>query len=313
MFTKPTSLIEFILAEEKKITDATGDFTLLLTHIEYVTRIIASHIRQAGLVDILGSTDKKNVYQDEVQKLDEYSNQLFIDTLSASGVVSMLASEELANPIRVNKNGKYVVFFDPIDGSSNIDVNTSVGTIFSIYHTRDEELQPGKKQVAAGYIIYGSSTMFVYSCGQGVNGFTLDPGIGSFLLSHKDMKVPEKGSIYSINEASYPNWDSKLQAFINELKETHKARYVGSMVADIHRTLIKGGIFIYPADKKTPQGKLRLLYEVNPMSYLLKQAGGLATSNGTDPLLIKPQSFEQTVPIALGSPNEVERYIKQII
>lgn len=313
MFQKPTSLVEFILAEEKKTKGATGNLTLLLMHIEYVTRIINSHMTRAGLVDILGNTGKKNVYADEVQKLDEYSNQLLIDVLSSSGVVSTIASEELSKPIAVDKNGKYVVFFDPIDGSSNIDVNASVGTIFSIYHAGESLLQPGEKQIAAGYIIYGSSTIFVYTTGHGVNGFTLDPSIGSYLLSHPDIKIPEKGNIYSVNEANYPLWDNKIQQFIDSLKPSYKSRYIGSMVADVHRTLLKGGIFLYPNDKKSPNGKLRLMYEINPFSYIVTQADGMATTNGKDPLTLLPSSLHQTVPIALGSKDEISLFAKHTL
>ncbi|MBI4096881.1 MAG: class 1 fructose-bisphosphatase [Candidatus Levybacteria bacterium] len=314
MFTKPTSLIEFILAEEKKAHGATGTLTLLLTHIDYATRIIASHIARAGLVDILGTAGKKNIYQDEVQKLDEQSNQLLIDILSSTGVVSILASEELEKPIHVDTKGKYMVFFDPIDGSSNIDVNASVGTIFSIYHTSGSLLQPGKKQVAAGYVIYGSSTMFVYACGHGVNGFTLDPTIGSFLLSHPLITIPEKGNIYSVNEGNAILWDEKIKAYIDRLKNKgYKSRYIGTMVADLHRTLLKGGIFLYPKDSKHPQGKLRLLYEVNPAAFLITQAGGMAVSHGKDPLTLIPSSLHQTAPIALGSKHEVSLFAKDEI
>ncbi len=313
MFTKPTSLIEFILAEEKKARGATGSLTLLLTHIDYATRIIASRISRAGLVDILGASGKRNMYQDEVQKLDEYSNRLFIDILSSTGVVSMLASEELEKPIHVDKKAKYMVFFDPIDGSSNIDVNASVGTIFSIYHKGESPLQPGKKQVAAGYVIYGSSTMFVYTCGFGVNGFTLDPSIGSFLLSHPSLRIPEKGTIYSTNEGNAPLWNDTIRGYIDGLKnrETpYKGRYIGTLVADLHRTLLKGGVFLYPSDKKHKTGKLRLLYEVSPTALLIEQAGGLSLSDGKDPLTITPTSFSHTAPLVFGSPWEMKEFKK---
>lgn len=310
MFQKPTSLVEFILAEEKKSQAATGNLTLLLTHIDYATRIIASHITKAGLVDVLGSSGKKNIHQEEVQKLDEMSNQLLVDILSDTGIVATLASEELEEPINVNSSGKYVVFFDPIDGSANLDINASVGTIFSIYRTGNTLLQIGENQIAAGYVIYGSSTMFVYTTGQGVNGFTLDPSIGSYLLSHPDIKIPEKGNIYSVNEANYPLWGSKTQQFIDSLRANYKSRYIGSMVADVHRTLLKGGIFLYPSDQKSPNGKLRLMYEINPFSYIVTQAGGMAVSHGKDPLTLIPSSLHQTAPIALGSNNEVKTYLQ---
>jgi len=313
MYQKVVTLTEFILAEERKFKNATGNFTLLLTHIENAAKIIASHIKKSGLVDIIGETGEKNAYKEEVQKLDVFSNRLLVDILSTTGQVGTLASEELSEPINVDKKGFYNVFFDPLDGSSNIDVNINIGTIFSIYHNESPLLEQGNKQVAAGYIIYGSSVMFVYSCGNGVNGFTLDPSIGSFILSHPNIRVPEAKSIYSINEGNYELFDTKLQNYLKDLKKgekPYKARYVGSMVADIHRTLLKGGIFLYPNDSKNPNGKLRLMFEVNPMSYLMQQAGGKATSNGADPLTIKPESLEQRVPIAIGSTKEVEKLLQ---
>lgn len=313
MYNKPTSLIEFILEDERKTPNAKGNFTLLLTQLEYATKIIASHVRKAGLVDILGKSGTRNAYQDEVQKIDEFSNNLLVETLLSTDQVFAVASEELEKPMySKNKQGEYVVFFDPLDGSSNMDVNITIGTIFSIYHKSDSLLQPGNKQIAAGYALYGSSDMFVYSCGHGVNGFTLDPQVGSFLLSHPHIKIPQKGTIYSTNEANYPHWDKGLQEYVDNLKtqeNPYKARYIASMVADVHRTLLKGGIFLYPADKKNPEGKLRLLYEVNPMSYVLQQAGGIAVSGDQNPLDIIPTSFHQRASIVLGSPQDIESYL----
>lgn len=311
MFTKPKSVIEFILERERSTPEATGALTLLLTHIEYASRIIASHVTKAGLVDILGSTNKTNAYQEDVQKLDAFSNALLVETLSGSGVVSTVASEELPEPVTVDKNGKYDVFFDPIDGSSNIEVNAGIGTIFSIYKTSSSLLQKGATQVAAGYIIYGSSTMFVFTSGESVDGFTLDPGIGSFLLSHPGIKIPEEGSIYSVNEGNYLLWDEPTRSYIDSIKDKNppfKARYAGSLVADLHRTLLKGGIFLYPADRKHKSGKLRLMYEVNPFSYIMKIAGGMALSENEDPLHISPASLEQTVSFAVGSPENMRDY-----
>lgn len=314
MFRKVTTLTEFILKEERRFKKATGSFTLLLTQIENAAKIIASHIKKTGLVDIIGQTGEKNIYQEEVQKLDKFSNDLLIDILSESGQVYAIASEELEKPVFVKKNsGDYTVFLDPLDGSSNIDVNINIGTIFSIYHKNKDLLQPGKKQVATGYIIYGSSVMLVYSCGNGVNGFTLDPSIGSFLLSHPDIKIPQKGKIYSLNEGYYQLYNKALQNYLNHLKNPEKLaklRYVGSMVADVHRTLLKGGIFLYPSDKKNPQGKLRLMFEVNPFAFIIQQAGGLAYSEKINPLQIKPSSLSQKIPIALGSPDNVREYLK---
>lgn len=314
MYQKVITLTEFILAEERKFKNASGNFTLLLTHIENAAKIIASHIKKSGLVDIIGETGEKNIYKEEVQKLDVFSNQLLVDILSSTGHVGALASEELENPIEIDKRkGEYNVFFDPLDGSSNIDVNINIGTIFSIYRNHSTLLQKGGKQVAAGYIIYGSSVMFIYSYGNGVNGFTLDPSIGSFILSHPNIKVPESKSIYSINEGNYELFDDRLKKYLSDLKKgekPYKARYVGSMVADVHRTLLKGGIFLYPSDSKNQNGKLRLMFEVNPMSYLVKQAGGAATSNGKNPLAIQPESLEQRVQIALGSTKEIEKLLQ---
>ncbi len=310
-------LNRFILEEERKYPNATGSLTQALMSIESATKIIASQVRKAGLAGILGKAGKTNVQGEEVQKLDELSNEILIDILSDSGEFYALASEELDEPIypEKGKNAKYVIAFDPLDGSSNIDVNVSIGTIFSI-HKRvgdgiENFLQEGYKQVAAGYIIYGSSTMFVFSTGNGVNGFTLDPSVGMFLLSHPDMKLPEKGKIYSINEANEKKWtDENLKKYIDALKdEGYTSRYIGSMVADVHRTLIKGGIFGYPADKKNTSGKLRLLYEASPMSFLITQAGGKATTGKEDILNIKPEKIHQRVPVFLGSKKEIDQLL----
>lgn len=314
MYTKPTTLTEFILEEEKKYKHATGSFTFLLAQIENAAKILASHIKKTGLVDILGETGERNVYSDEVKKIDQFANNLLIDTLVLSGQVANLASEELEEPMIVDKKGHYNVFFDPLDGSSNIDVGVTVGTIFSIYHAKDGLLQRGEKQVAAGYaagyILYGTSVMFVYTHGNGVNGFTLDPSIGSFLLSHPNVKIPKKGSIYSVNEANSPLWEEATVNYIVSLKKAgYKSRYIGSMVADVHRTLLKGGVFLYPADKKKPQGKLRLLFEVNPLAFIIEQAGGKAVSDGKTPLEIMSSDLHQRVPVALGSYEDVNRYL----
>lgn len=316
MFRKVTTLTEFILNEERRLKNTSGSFTLLLTQIENAAKIIASHIKKTGLVDILGYTGEKNIYQEEVMKLDEYCNDLYVDVLKDSGQVRMIASEELDEPIILKKNvGNYDVFIDPLDGSSNIDTNISVGTIFSIYRKNSNVLQPGKKQVAAGYILYSSSVMFVYSSGNGVNGFTLDPSVGSFLLSHQDIKMPKKGNIYSINEGNYYLMDQSVQNYLNYIKKIekpYKLRYIGAMVADVHRTLLKGGIFIYPQDKKNPDGKLRLMFEVNPFSYIVNQAGGSAYSNTENPLNFEPKIINQRVPIVLGSKENVNEYLNFI-
>jgi len=315
-----TELTRFILEEERKYPDATGSLTLALNTIASACKVIASHVRMAGLVDILGKAGKMNIQGEEVQKLDELSNEILIDYLSDCGEFYALASEELDEPIfpEKGKNGKYVISFDPLDGSSNIDVNVSIGTIFSIHKkvdgTINDFLQEGYKQIAAGYIIYGSSTMLVYSTGNGVNGFTLDPSVGMFLLSHPDIKLPGKGKIYSINEANVNKWDIEgLKEYINALKnEGYTVRYIGSMVADVHRTLIKGGMFGYPSDKKNKNGKLRLLYEASPMAFLIEQAGGKATDGKKDILRIKATDIHQRTPVFLGSEKEINQLLEFI-
>ncbi|MBK3333311.1 class 1 fructose-bisphosphatase [Persephonella atlantica] len=315
-----TDLNRFILEEERKHPEATGSLTIALTAIESATKIIASHVRMAGLADILGQAGKTNIQGEEVQKLDELSNEILIKHLSDSGQFYALASEELDEPIYPPQgaDANYVIAFDPLDGSSNIDVNVSIGTIFSIHRrikgTEEDFLQEGFKQVAAGYVIYGSSTMFVLTTGNGVNGFTLDPSVGMFLLSHPDMKIPEKGKIYSINEANAKKWtEPKIIDYIETLKdEGYTTRYIGSMVADVHRTLIKGGIFGYPADRKNTSGKLRLLYEASPMAFIIEQAGGKATDGKTDILSIKPTDIHQRTPVFLGSKKEINQLLEFI-
>lgn len=307
------TLTDVILKEEKNNPKAKGNLTLILTQIEDAAKIIASHAARSGLVDILGATGNKNAYNEEVQKLDEFANNLLIKTLFESNHVYAVASEELPDILySPQKTGEYFVCFDPLDGSSNIDINCPIGTIFSIYHKSDSLLQTGAKQVAAGYILYGPSTMFVYASEYSINGFTLDPTIGSFLLSFPNIKIPAKGNIYSINEGNHELYDDKIKKYLEHLKntKTHKARYIGSMVADVHRTLFKGGIFLYPADSKNPNGKLRLLFEVNPMSFIIEKAGGMAVSNGKNPLDIKPLTVDHKVPIAIGSKENVEEYLK---
>ncbi len=313
-------LNRFILEEERKYPQATGSLSIALTAIESATKIIASHVRMAGLADILGQAGKTNIQGEEVQKLDELSNEILIKHLSDSGQFYALASEELDEPIYPPQgvDANYVIAFDPLDGSSNIDVNVSIGTIFSIHRrvkgTEEDFLQEGYKQVAAGYVIYGSSTMFVLTTGNGVNGFTLDPSVGMFLLSHPDMKIPEKGKIYSINEANAKKWtEPKIIDYIETLKdEGYTTRYIGSMVADVHRTLIKGGIFGYPADRKNTSGKLRLLYEASPMAFIIEQAGGKATDGKTDILSIKPTDIHQRTPVFLGSKKEISQLLEFI-
>ncbi|MBI2430804.1 MAG: class 1 fructose-bisphosphatase [Candidatus Levybacteria bacterium] len=316
MFNHIKTLSDIILEEERKAKTASGSFTILMMQIQDAAKIIASHVRCSGLVDILGKTGNKNAYDEEVQKLDEYSNDLLVKILLESGQVFAIASEELPDIIYTPKSnaGNYIVFFDPLDGSSNIDSNSPIGTIFSIYHRNSNILQKGENQVAAGYILYGPSTVFIYASKYSINGFTLDPAIGSFLLSSPNLKMPEKGNIYSLNEGNYELYDEPIKRYLTHLKtsKTYKARYIGAMVADIHRTLLRGGIFLYPADAKNKEGKLRLLLEVNPMSFIVEKAGGMAVSNGKNPLSIEPTSISQRVPIAIGSKENVKEFLKII-
>jgi fructose-1,6-bisphosphatase I len=305
------TLTDHLLSERK---NGKHDLTILLHQIENVSKIIASHIKASGLVDIIGKTGKENSFGEEVQKLDEFSNKLLINTLLSGGQVYAIVSEENGEPVFATKQnaGEYIVCFDPLDGSSNIDTNCPIGTIFGIYQKDGGLLQPGKKQIAAGYVIYGSSVMFVYSQGNGVNGFTLDPAIGNYILSHPTMKMPTDGTIYSINDARVADYDKELNAYLQQLKSKKDitSRYVGSMVADMHRTFIKGGIFIYPANKSKPEGKLRLMIEVNPFAYLTEQAGGkVLGKDNKNPLLTIPGHIHDLSPIVIGSKNMVDEYL----
>jgi fructose-1,6-bisphosphatase I len=284
---------------------------------------VAAQIRRAGLVDVVGSAGTTNVQGETVQKLDVLANQALLSCLGNRGNVGVLASEENDEPavvLRDPKYGKYVVIFDPLDGSSNIDVNVGVGTIFSIFRRdlqgiglRDpgaDALQVGTKQIAAGYVLYGPSTLLVYSTGHGVHGFTLDPSFGAYLLTHPDIKMPETGPYYSVNEANMASFPSGYQHFVTALREgttgqTYSSRYVGSLVADFHRTLLKGGIFCYPPTRRHPQGKLRLMYEANPIAFLAEQAGGMASDGSRRILEIQPDSLHQRTPLAIGSRREM--------
>jgi len=309
---------------------ATGEFTSLVNALALSIRIIHTRVRAAGLAGMLGYTGETNVQGEEVQKLDKFANEVLCSVLERSGRCAMVASEELEEAREFGASGRYVVCFDPLDGSSNIDVNISIGTIFCVLRALPEPsvprassherstsslLQGGRKIVAAGYSIYGSATTLVLSTGQGVHGFTLDPMVGEFFLSHPEIRCPERGSTYSVNEGNFTRWDENMKKWANWIKSEDKARglpyghrYVGSLVADAHRTLLKGGIFVYPADKKSPGGKLRLLYEANPMAYLFEQAGGAAT-NGVDPILdIEPHSLHHRTPLVLGSKDEVREF-----
>ncbi len=319
-----TTVAQHILDQQRqRFPDASGNFSWLLCGITLATKIVAAQVRRAGLNDVLGAAGNTNVQGEAVQKLDMLANQALFECLGNRGNVGVLASEENEEPVVVLKNptaGEYVVVFDPLDGSSNIDLNVSVGTIFSIFR-RDlgnsedparDVLQPGDKQVAAGYVLYGSSTMLVYTTGGGVHGFTLDPLIGAFVLSHSDIKMPKRGSLYSVNEANADSFPAYVRRFLHWLKSgedgtTYSSRYIGSLVADFHRTLLKGGIFLYPPTARYERGKLRLLYEANPIAFLAEQAGGKASDGFRRIMDIQPESVHQRSPLVVGSTYEVER------
>ncbi len=306
--------------------EAGGTFSWLLSGITLATKMIQAKIRQAGLLDMLGSAGETNVQGETQQKLDVYANQALLHCLGLRDTVAVLVSEENEEPVtfdRATETGKYVIFFDPLDGSSNIDVNVSVGTIFSIFrrpvttghNLAKAILQPGSKQVAAGYVAYGSSTILVYTAGQGVFGFTLDPAIGAYVLSHENLRMPRQGNAYSVNEAqahtfpeAYQNYLAGLRA--GALGREYNTRYVGSLVADFHRTILKGGVFLYPPTKGYPGGKLRLLYEANPLAFIAEQAGGMATSGEERILDIEPHDIHQRTPLVIGSQVEVEEFLR---
>ncbi|QMV13189.1 class 1 fructose-bisphosphatase [Vibrio spartinae] len=321
------TLGEFIVEKQTDFPHASGELSSLLASIRLAAKIVNREINKAGLVDITGAVGTENIQGEDQQKLDVYANEKFKAALEARDQVCGVASEEEDEAIifnkELNKNAKYVVLMDPLDGSTNIDVNVSVGTIFSIYHrvspigttpTAEDFLQPGNKQVAAGYVIYGSSTMLVYTTGNGVNGFTYDPSLGTFCLSHENMMIPEDGRIYSINEGNYIRFPTGVKKYIKHCQENvpednrpYTSRYIGSLVADFHRNLLKGGIYLYPSTLSHPQGKLRLLYECNPMAFLMEQAGGIATDGMKRVLDLDPQELHQRVPFFVGSKNMVTK------
>ena len=296
----------YLFTAKAEVPHLDDDLIMLLSEIASATKEIAGKVRKAGILQVLGTTGRTNVQGEEVQKLDELANHILLENLKACGKACQIASEEVEDCLVVSESG-YSVAFDPLDGSSNIDVNVSVGTIFSIH--RDSVLKPGREQVAAGYVIYGPSTMLVLTLGNGVSAFTLDPESGNFVLSHPDVKMPQKGKIYSVNEGNRDKWlNDGLRGFVDYLRsDKYSLRYVGSMVADVHRTLFKGGVFMYPADKKNKNGKLRLLYEANPMSFIVEQAGGMAITESGRILDEVPQDLHQRVPVILGSRWEVEK------
>jgi fructose-1,6-bisphosphatase I len=315
-----TTLDRFIKDKQAALTNATGELSQLLRDIGLAGKIINREVNKSGLLDIAGGFGAKNVQGEDQQKLDVIANIRFIRALTNGGEVCAVVSEEDEEVINLNPNSKYVVCMDPLDGSSNIDVNVSIGTIFSIYKRKspvggpvlmEDILQKGTEQVAAGYILYGSSTMLVYTTGKGVHGFTLEPSLGEFVLSHPLMKSPEDGKIFSVNEGSIMDFEPAVQAYIHYCKEQrYAARYIGSLVADFHRNLLKGGIYMYPTTHKDPQGKLRLLYECNSLAFIAEQAGG-AASNGTQRIMeIEPKTLHMRTSVYLGSANMVQKALE---
>jgi fructose-1,6-bisphosphatase I len=321
--TQVITISRHIMEQERKYPQASGEFSGLLSDITLAVKLIARDVRKAGLVNILGLTGSENVHGERVTKLDEYANRVLYDILGRTGHLCVLASEEAHSILTIPEgypHGKYVFLFDPLDGSSNIDANATIGTIFSVHQrisaggpgTIEDCLQPGSRQVCAGYIVYGSSTMFVYTTGHGVHGFTYDPTCGEFLLSHEDIKIPQKGKYYSVNEGNYHSWTEETKKYIDWLKETDKPtgrpyglRYIGSLVADVHRTLLYGGIFLYPGSIKKPEGKLRLLYEASPLAMVVEQAGGEATDGKIRILDVVPTELHQRTPLIIGGKDEV--------
>jgi len=321
----PITMTRFLLDEQRQHKSASGNFTMVLQSIQLACKAIANATKKSGIASLYGIAGDQNSSGEDQKKLDVFANEVFINCLTFSQEVYIMCSEENADPIVVaDKNSGYSVVFDPLDGSSNIEANISVGTIFGIYRkdqstarpSAKDLLRPGRELVAAGYALYGSATILVISTGRGVHGFTLDPVLGEFILTHKDIQIPKKGKIYSINEGNAEQWDDATKAFVQacKTKPAKSARYVGSMVADVHRTLLYGGIFCYPGDAKNPDGKLRLLYECNPMAFLVEHAGGKATTGTQRVLDIVPTKLHQRKPIFLGSADDVaavEQYYKQ--
>jgi fructose-1,6-bisphosphatase I len=321
--TSVVTIERFIIEEERNHPEATGELSGILYDLALAAKMIANKVRSAGLADILGATEDENVQGEIQQKLDVLANEIIVKAMDHGGRLCAMASEEEPGIIQIPepfKCGKYCLLFDPLDGSSNIDVNVPVGTIFSVVKkiTRgrqgelEDMLQPGRRQVAAGYVIYGSSTMLVYTTGQGAHGFTLDPSIGEFLLSHPNIRIPDEGRYLSVNDSYEQVWSEPVRSIMRKYKgldADHKAlstRYVGSLVADFHRNMLGGGIFAYPANEKTPNGKLRLLYEANPLAFIVEQAGG-AASNGNERVLdVLPTELHQRTPLYIGSKKEVE-------
>src|SRR5437879_3779713 len=317
-----TTVERHFLERKGRNPHATEEFSWLLSGITLATKIIASYVQRAWLLEVIGATGRINVQGEEVHKLDDFANETLVRCLGYRGTIGILVSEEDDDPhvIQEAASGKYIVLFDPLDGSSNINANVSIGTIFSILHrdpSRDGKdvmahiLQPGCKQVAAGYVVYGSSTVLAYTAGDGVHMFTLDPSIGAYLLAQENIRMPTAGRIYSVNEAYQKSFPDQIQRYLDWAKEAgnYSSRYIGSLVADFHRTLIRGGVFLYPATKDSPQGKLRLLYEANPLAFVAEQANGSATDGQRRILDKQPQTMHQRTPLIIGSKDEVQRVL----
>jgi len=321
---------QHILREQRRFAGASGEFSWLLSGITLATKLIEAKVRRAGLSDILGIAGEINVQGEVQQKLDVYANEMLLHALSVRESVAMMASEENERPMLAHgglPSAKYIVVFDPLDGSSNIDVNVSVGTTFSILRrtaerldspvTADEILQCGSRQVAAGYVVYGPSTMLVYSAGNGVHGFTLDPAVGAYVLSHPNIRIPSTGKYYSMNEAHLDRTPAAYQHYVAGLRagtfgQRYASRYVGSLIADFHRTLLKGGVFMYPPNDEHPHGKLRLLYEADPIAFIAEHAGGRAT-NGVDRILnVQPASIHERTPLVVGGQTELAAFDKVV-
>ncbi|KMY67295.1 fructose 1,6-bisphosphatase [Desulfocarbo indianensis] len=320
------TVTQHLLSQQEKQKGATGAFTRMLNELILSAKIINREVTKAGLVEILGFTGERNVQGERVRKLDEFAHDVICRRMAQSRYICVMGSEEDADPIEMPdgvEKGEYVLLFDPLDGSSNIDANVSIGTIFSILRKQSggvdyqmsDLLQPGYSQVAAGYFLYGSSTMMVYTTGNGVSGFTLDPSVGEFLLSHPNIKIPERGKIFSVNAGYWDYWHEPTKQYIDFLrkpsedKPVYSLRYIGSLVSDFHRTLLYGGVFLYPADTKDPKkphGKLRLLYEANPLSFVCEQAGGASSTGNRRVMELEPEHLHQRVPLIIGSKHEVE-------
>jgi fructose-1,6-bisphosphatase I len=317
------TLERHIIEGERNHPGATGEFSALLHGMSLAGKLVWREVTKAGLVNIVGKTDRMNISGDVIKKLDEFADITIYKAMDHLGHLCTMASEENEDLLHIPANypnGKYVMLYDPLDGSGNIDANITIGTIFSIYKrvtaegpgTMRDVLQAGHRQAAAGYILYGSSMMFVYTTGHGVHGFTLDPSVGEFLLSHENIRIPERGSIYSTNEGNYERWTPEIQRYVRHLKQENQAtgrpysaRYTGSLVADIHRTLLYGGIYMYPGDTKNAQGKLRLMYENNPLAFIVQEAGGLASDGKISILDLQPQSLHERSPLFIGSRDDV--------